>query len=314
MGDYIEKLNQMRPFSGVWFICATHPHGDHICGINALMKDSLTMPEFFWDSGFRHKSSTYINILKTVRDNQIDMIRVSSGMEWYYGKVRISALAPSVLLRIRYATYGVDMNNASVVLRFEYCDENAVTVQSQRYEGTVDPDIERELKNPVAVLAGDAEFDSWGRVTEEFPYLEKADKNKPLVKKMLNLLKCDFLKVSHHGSMHSAPLEVYERMKPALAVISNEQSQSGQTPEGTPRFMFPHRLTSASVSEVKTKMLTTDGSYERELGLAQYAHQGTVIAAMRPGKKLRYTKLDDVWHEDYAVGGLKMLATPPDQI
>lgn len=290
--NYVGTLSDRRPFSDVAFICATHPHGDHINGIAPLLRKPLTSPQWFWDSGFRHRSTTYLRILEAVRDRGVNMIRVSSGMEWYLGSVRVTVLAPSVALRNRYATFGVDMNNASVVLRFEYCTDNAVTVQSRRYAGTADPTL-AEDGSPVAILAGDAEFDSWACITEEYPHLEKTDENEPLVKKMVNLLKCDFLKVAHHGSMHSAPLEAYERMKPGLAVISNRQKPSGTTPDGETRYLFPHRITEAALAEVESRVVTTDGT------------GGTVVVALRPGRKLRHAQLGDA---------IDAHPTPPDQI
>jgi hypothetical protein len=42
-------------------------------------------------------------------------------MKSYIGTLRITALGPSVALRNRYATSGIDMNNASIVLRLEKC-------------------------------------------------------------------------------------------------------------------------------------------------------------------------------------------------
>ena len=57
--------------------------------------------------------------------------------------------------------------------------------------------------------------------------------------KMTNYLSCHVLKVAHHGSMHSSPLDVYEKMSPNLAVISSKQEQS--TSGGRTRDIFPHQ-------------------------------------------------------------------------
>jgi len=292
---YLRKIRQIRPFEGIAFVCATHPHQDHIAGINAVLTDAMAQGCEFWDSGFRHQSATYKKVLETVRKKHIPMRRVSSGMEWYYGKVRITVLAPSVALRNRYATYGVDMNNASVVLRLEHCADDAVTVQSLRYTGSADPDAVRSAGKSVVILAGDAEFDSWAQVTEEYPFIESGSKNKPLVKKRVNLLNCSVIKVAHHGSMHSAPLDVYERMTPTLAVVSNKQSVSPKTIRGRKirRGLFPHQTTSLSLQEVGSHVLTTDGSHETSTNAARYRHAGTVVAVVPAGKKPWYTKLKD---------------------
>ena len=104
---YIDRLRKERAnngivFDGVAFVCATHPHYDHIRGIEKILRTDSTKPDEFWDSGFRHISATYCSILKAVTElGGIQMLRVTSGMEWYFGTARITALAPSVALRNR---------------------------------------------------------------------------------------------------------------------------------------------------------------------------------------------------------------------
>ena len=288
--EYLNKLKTARnnTIERVDFVCATHPHYDHIAGIESLLKElagsqDWGKPNEFWDSGFRHNSKTYKDILTTVHDEGISMRRISSGMEWYYGTVRVTALSPSVMLRNRYATYGVDMNNASIVLRLENCEDDAVTVQSKRYQGTTDPDVVREAGNSVVLLGGDAEFDSWARISQEYPCLTASDKHEPLVTKMVNLLNCAVVKVAHHGSMHSSPLEVYERMTPSIAVVSNKQKASGQFSLGgtqQPRNLFPHGLTEIALEEVGATILTTE-------------QEGTVVVAVSPGGNIRHKCMGD---------------------
>ena len=111
---------------------------------------------------------------------------------------------------------------------------------------------------------------------------------------MVNLLNCWLLKVSHHGSMHAAPLDVYERMTPSVAVISTRQEESIKMILGRMhlRELFPHRTTSLALKETGAVVLTTDGSTERKG--SPFAHEGTVVAVIpRPGAKPRYTKLRD---------------------
>ena len=308
---YAKQIKQVRAndginIDGVAFICATHPHFDHISGIKKLLEDPATRPQEFWDSGFRHNSTTYQKILKTIYGEKIDMRRISSGMEWYFGKLRITALAPSVPLRNRYATYGVDMNNASIVLRFEHGKKDAVTIESQRYEGSYDPEIERNASQAVVILGGDAEFDSWAHVSQEYPYVERTSTHEPLVKKMVNLLNCWAIKVAHHGSMHSTPLDVYERMSPSLAIISTEQKTSTKNLPWMQltRSLFPHLIATSALEESKARILTTDGSYEKDEGL-DFDNEGTIVLVVSPGKKPRYTKLNDLADDD---------PMPPDSV
>jgi beta-lactamase superfamily II metal-dependent hydrolase len=229
------------------------------------------------------------------------MVRVSSGMEQYFGKVRVSVLSPSVALRNRYNTYGVDMNNASVVLRLEHYDQDVLLARSQEYQGKVSTEMERTAGKSVVILAGDAEFDSWAQITHEYPRVERASEHDPLVKKMVNYLSCAVIKVAHHGSMHSAPLDVYEKMEPEVAVVSTEQkSSSKKCSSGTiTRELFPHGSTTIALEECGARLLTTDGCYESQAvngGTKRdpnMAHAGTIVVVVPPGKKPRYTKLDD---------------------
>ena len=316
--DYLGKLvdKQAGPSNKVSlkFICATHPHSDHISGISEVMKS--TYCEAFWDSGFRHNSLTYSRILKTVWERKIRMLRVSSGMEWYFGRVRVTALSPSVLLRNRYGTYGVDMNNASIVLRIEHNRENSVLMQSSEYTGSLSYEAERKAGRSVVILAGDAEFDSWSHICQEYPKVERTSTHKPLVKKMVNYLSSALVKVAHHGSMHSTPLDVYEKMHPEKAIISTDQRKSTKKLKQTvitelTRNLFPHESTIMSLEENDIKVLTTDGMYEGQVldngdkKDADNNHAGSIVVVVPPGGKVRWKKLKDAADE---------LAKPPKTV
>jgi len=293
--QYLDSLMNKRPGkSELEFMCATHPHADHISGINSFLQDEKYRVKEFWDSGFRHKSQTYIKILQSLLLQGIKLIRVSSGMERYFGKVQVTVLAPSIRLRNMYATYGVDMNNASIVLRFEHHAEDVMLIKSREYTGNVSLEAERQAGRSVVILAGDAEYDSWSQITEEFPRLEKTESHEPLVKKMVNYLACSALKVAHHGSMHSAPLDVYEKMSPEIAVVSTEQEKGTKQVGGLTltRELFPHRLAITALEECGAQILTTDGSYESEKESSP-KKPGSIVIVVPPGGKPRWAKLDD---------------------
>jgi beta-lactamase superfamily II metal-dependent hydrolase len=299
--DYLDKLSGVRKPKGTAFVCATHPHYDHVNGIRAILQHPLYKPREFWDAGFRHQSKTYESILNTVVQEKIRMVRVSSGMEWYYGTVRITALSPSVALRNRYATYGVDVNNASIVLRLENCKGDVVTAESERYVGPRDPEAEKRAGPAVVLLGGDAEFDSWAQIADEYRRVEATKAHEPLVRRVRNPLACSVVKVSHHGSMHSIPLDVYERMSPSLAVISTKQEVSSRNVGGRilSRSLFPHLTAVMAIEEVGSVVLTTDGSYEEQLEEdgeprdKANAHGGTIVVAVPPGGRPRWRKLKD---------------------
>jgi glyoxylase-like metal-dependent hydrolase (beta-lactamase superfamily II) len=75
--QYLDSLMDIRSGkSELEFVCATHPHLDHISGINSFLEDEKYRPKEFWDSGFRHKSQTYIKILQSLLLQGIELIRI----------------------------------------------------------------------------------------------------------------------------------------------------------------------------------------------------------------------------------------------
>lgn len=242
--DYLNKLGATE----LEFICATHPHYDHIKGIPKLLEKYQSNIREFWDSGFRHTSLTHEKIIDLVEsDPNIRFTRVTSGMERIINGVKVTVLAPSVNLRNRYDTWGVNINNASVVLKLEY---KAPTVA-----------------NPsVIILGGDAQFDSWAKVLDEFPHFIKTNNPNQRIKydKSLTPLNCQVLKVSHHGSKHGTALEYIETLDPEYAVISCS---------GTSTYDFPHDIAMLSIKE-ETKL---DNIYYTDYGTPTKPKSGSTV-------------------------------------
>jgi beta-lactamase superfamily II metal-dependent hydrolase len=156
-------------------------------------------------------------------------LRPTSGLSTLMAGVEITVVAPSIYLRNRYDTYGVDINNSSIVLKLTYAERTVI-------------------------LAADAQWDSWAKMTEEFPHFEKT--SDPLqhlkVKKDFLPLKCQLMKVAHHGSKHGTALEAIERLKPKYAAISCGRPS---------RYDFPHKLATGALEELDTRIMSTpDGS------------------------------------------------------
>jgi hypothetical protein len=107
--------------------------------------------------------------------------------------------------------------------------------------------------------------------------------------------------VSHHGSMHGAPLDVYEKMMPEAAVISTRQEYSTKDVGDftLQRGLFPHPASIMALEEVGALILTTEGCYESEerddgvQKLPEYAHEGTIVVRVPPGGPAEIEKLDD---------------------
>ncbi len=236
----------------IHFICATHPHSDHTKGLGKLIKycleDGIKI-EQFWDSGFRHVSKIHFDLLTLLREHpEINMIFPTSGYETIINKVRVQVLSPSIQLKNRYDTFGTNINNASIVLKFEYPPKD-IAPYYQTSENVFEKYLvdKKKLKQHSIILGGDAQFDAWARITEEFPELKKTGnrgqmidpdtiKHKPL--------RCQVLKAPHHMSKHGISLEVLETLRPRYVIAScSNKSAHG----------FPHELTVMAVDDIRKK-------------------------------------------------------------
>jgi beta-lactamase superfamily II metal-dependent hydrolase len=295
---YLLTLAARRPATTqLTFLCVTHPHVDHISGVREMILDESFTPRVFWDCGFRHSSQTYRGVLMALQERNVPLERVASGMECYFGTVRVTALAPSVTLRNQYGNYGIDINNASIVLRLENRAADSLTVQSTRHEGKPDSDLNREAGQSTMILGSDAQIESWELIAKEFPQVQRASGLAPQVQKMLNLLACRVLKVPHYGSMRSSPLDMYERMCPALAIVSIKQEPRSKPRSNGEHGLLPHPATALALAQVGAKVMMIDGSMEKDksgkpCGPAS-AHEGSVVVVIPPGGVARWRKLGD---------------------
>ncbi|MHA1557340.1 MAG: ComEC/Rec2 family competence protein [Candidatus Heimdallarchaeota archaeon] len=245
--------------SNLALVVATHPHYDHIAGLKSVMKDYRDSIDHFWDSGFRHNSITWSNLIDYIKETEkkAQFLRPTSGLYTTFGGVDVTVLAPSIYLRNRYDSYGVNINNASIVLKLEY-------------------------KNKIVILAGDAQWESWGKMTEEFPHYIKTENPDQHVQidTSHKPLKCNVLKVAHHGSKHGTALEPLEVLNPNYAIIPCADPSN---------YGFPHEITVLSLEEIQTEILetaksgnimieiTSSGSlrvYQKVVALARNRFQG----------------------------------------
>jgi beta-lactamase superfamily II metal-dependent hydrolase len=242
--DYLKKLGA----TNLKLVVATHPHSDHIDGLTGLMKKYPNSIEQFWDSGFRHNSGTWYDLITYLKDKRPDIIfiRPTSGMTVTMAGVEITVIAPSIYLRNRYDTYGVNINNSSIVMKLEYANKSMI-------------------------LGADAQWDSWGKITEEFPHYEKTSNPEQNIQleETFNPLQCSFIKVSHHGSKHGTVLEAIERLDPECSAISC----------GNPsKYDHPHQLAVGAFKEIKSAIkYTFDGSivYGINSNGTTFSHQYT---------------------------------------
>ncbi len=108
--SYLKKRNISR----INILVATHPHEDHIGGMQDVLASFPV--DKVWDSGYSHGSRTQENFLQTIKDKGIRFGMPKAGFSQMVGDAQIEVLAP---VRALSGTNS-DANNNSVVLRISY--------------------------------------------------------------------------------------------------------------------------------------------------------------------------------------------------
>ena len=268
----------------------------------------------FWDSGFRYTGTTYRNLITEVETqghaHGLRLLRPTSGFELFHARASLMVLSPSILLRNRYDTYGVDINNASIVVRLTY----PVAEPSEQYPKTDGPPPAGDSApdSTTVILGGDAQTDAWGQVLQEFPHLDPDVQNWARAigaKAGRQPLKCDLLKVSHHCSKRGVNLELLERLGdsgtgfpgngPSLLVSSCSTGGGSQ-------YGFPHDVTQELMREVRDPQAKAGGTHkdDDQLGIHYTSQQisgggggpaGSVAYVLGAnGKAALYRLCDDV--------------------
>jgi beta-lactamase superfamily II metal-dependent hydrolase len=300
------------PPSRLRFVCATHPHLDHIAGLRAVLKAFKGRVDEFWDSGFRFTGTTYRNLIGEVetqgREDRVRLLRPTSGFELFHAGASLLVLSPSILLRNRYDTYGVDVNNASVVLRLTY----PVSEPSAQYPKTDGPPPAGDAapESTTVIFGGDAQTDAWGQVIQEFPHLDPDERQWARAigaKNGRTPLTCDLFKVSHHCSKRGINLELLERLgdrggpiasRGPKYLVSSCASGSGSD------YGFPHAVTQDLLREVRDPQAQKGGKHPdddvlgihytaQELGAPEAGAAGSVAYVLKKSGKATLFRLGD---------------------
>ena len=230
-------------------VVATHPHLDHVRGLPELFAIHGDRIAEYWDPGYYHVLAEYHQTMLEV-ENRPNLVyaQPTSGFRRWISDVAITVLSPSVQLRNRYDSYGIEINDSSISLRIEFPVHRYLEERREAEEGeTIQVPRTRSL-----VLGADAQTTSWSYVLGDFPFLFKSDT--PAAKAIaaaqgnVDLLRGDVLKVSHHGSKHGVNLELVERVNPKVTLISSV-AEEGQ-------FNFPHSVAQELIREA---ILPTEG-------------------------------------------------------
>ncbi len=269
-----KTMNLINALGGgrIAFVCATHPHLDHTRGLRQTLR-SFPVSEF-WDSGFRYASKTYEALIEEVEHQAehqgLVFLRPTAGFERYHAGVRITVLSPSIQLKNRYDTYGVHVNNASIVLRLSY----PTAPVKLDYPG--EPGDAAEASTRTAILSGDAQTDAWARVLDDFPHLHR---DTDIWARAIQArggtqpLYCDFFKVPHHLSKRGINFETLERLGdkygsagPLLAPKYLAVSCAGGADS---THGFPHLVSHELLREAREPLATKGGKHldDVELGI-----------------------------------------------
>ena len=251
------SVGHIPPIDTIDVVVATHPHGDHIAGLPDLLDAYDGKIAEYWDPGYFHPTGTYFKIMERLaRQSGVVYVQPTSGMRRFIGNSEVTVLTPSVGLRNRYDTYGVDINNASISMRVATPAGRAKFVPGQSWQLLEGVDERHQFS---LVLGADSQTESWSQALSDFPQLVKSESE---IAKAIGAatndrdpLRADVLKVAHHGSKKGVSYELIERMNPTFLIVSCAAT-SGHG--------FPHTLNQHILREAKLNLAKSGGIHRPE--------------------------------------------------
>lgn len=241
------------PDGSIPLVIATHPHRDHIQGMEQVLHDFRHRITEFWDPGYYHTIPSYISVMNEVERNpHLLYSQPASGYRKWIGDVVLTVMSPSIQLRNRFDTYGTEINDASISVRIEFPASRVI----QRDEA-------RELvANPVTMslmLGADAQTLSWSYVLTDFPYLPESSTAAAKAIKAAtggDLLNADVMKISHHCSKRGVNLELMERVNPRMTLISSVR--------GGGQHSFPHDVAQDLIREALDPVAKSGNPHQQD--------------------------------------------------
>jgi hypothetical protein len=245
-------LREVEPL--IELVVATHPHDDHISGMAALLaRFGDRHIRALWEPGYYHPSGSYLEMMRELEDHHlISHLQPSAGTAYYLGQVKVTVLAPAIVLRSRFDSYGVNINNASIALKLEFPARRV-------YERGADRSYKKLPTLQTLILGADAQTHSWSHVLVDFPQLEPAGTAVTTALRRargVEPLNAHVFKVPHHGSKHGLSLELVEAIAPEVSIVSSVRSGG--------RYEFPHAVFQAALREALDPVSSQPGKAHRD--------------------------------------------------
>ncbi len=245
----LRRPSQRRRFP---LVVATHPHQDHIRGLPRLLRKLGDDIEELWHPGYYTANRAFVETMAELDATRPGprprVVLPTSGTVRHLGPVTVTVLSPSVGLRSRFDTHGVDVNDASITVMVEY---PAGRVLRPDQPGAPRRTLPRRTSRRL-LLGADAQHASWAQVTIDFPAL-RPDRSwiaRHMAERgLLDQLRADVLKVPHHASKHGTTLELVERVRPALCLVSSV-TEGGH-------YGFPHAMAMEALREARQPTAAT---------------------------------------------------------
>jgi hypothetical protein len=304
MLSLLEELTSARLLpdavdAGGWrfpLVVATHPHSDHIGGMPRFLRTFHSSIAEFWHPGYYLPTATFINTMRELAADsgaQPTVQLPTSGTMRYYDNVGITVLAPSVALRNRFDTYGVEVNDSSISLMIEY-PANRVAVD---YRQPVP--ARRVLPRRAGkrlLLAADAQHESWAHMAVDFPALHGSQSwiaRQLALRGGVDHLRADVLKVSHHGSKNGTSLELVSRIRPSHSLLSCVREGGS--------YAFPHQVALEQIREALQPVAVTGRPRkpDHELGIHYTGASdgdrllGSIALVVPPAGRMRLWRFGD---------------------
>ncbi len=111
------------------YMIGTHPHEDHIGGLDTVM-DSVTTETLLMPS-LEYDSKTYEDVLKAAGDNHVPIQNPVVGDTYSLGEAIVTVLAP---VRSGY----MDTNNYSIAVRIDYGETSFLLTGDAEIEAEYD--------------------------------------------------------------------------------------------------------------------------------------------------------------------------------